>query len=310
MNVRKLFRWLVWLCVAAAAQKAVPPHEDQWLLRPVDDRTYRTYLDFFRYDEKVPWDVRVLDTSEEQGITKEHLSFQSTPGVRVTANILRPSGDASTLPVIVLVHGGGGQGKDNPGVSRTASLLARAGNIVACIDLLYFGERASPDMFVSFTDPEKHEKLYNQPSAYLTWLTQNVKDIRRSLDFTVQQRHGDPRRIALIGISRGAIVATVAGAVDPRFLGVVLFYGGHFDALENSHLPAACPANYITHISPRPILMINGTRDSDMLKDSSVDPLYRLAKQPKEILWSDSGHVNPSDEQRTSMVQWLREKLK
>ncbi len=310
MKARKLALWLVWMCIAVSAQKAVPPHEDQWLLRPVDDRTYHTYLDFFRYDENVPWEVRVLDTTEDQGIAREHLSFQSTPGVRVTTNIFRPSSDATALPVIVLLHGGGGQGKENPGVVRTASILARAGYIVDCIDLLYFGERASSDMFVSFTDREKHEKLYNQPSAYLTWLTQSVKDTRRSLDFVLQQRHGDSNRIAIIGMSRGAIVGTVVGAVDTRFAGVVLFYGGHFDALETGHLPAACPANYITHISPRPILMINGTRDSDMLKDSSVDPLYRLAKQPKQILWSDSGHVNPNEEQRTAMLQWLREKLK
>lgn len=31
-------------------------------------------------------------------------------------------------------------------------------------------------------------------------------------------------------------------------------------------------------ISPRPLLMINGTRDSDHVKETSVEPLYRLAQ--------------------------------
>ena len=309
----RLIRPIVFLlCIGAAsgaAAQKVPPHEDEWLLKPVDHNTFRTYLEFFRYDSTLPLDVRVVDSRQEEGVTKEHLSFQSTPGVRVTANLYRAAATSGKTPSVVLLHGGGPAGKDSPEIGQTATVLTRAGFQVYAMDLQYFGERGT-DMLTTYTEQEKHEHLYNQPSAYLSWVTQTVKDVSRSMDFLVEQRNADPKHIALMGMSRGAILSVIAGAADPRFASVVVFYGGHFDALESGHSAAACPANYIGHISPRPLLMINGTRDTDMIKDSAVEPLYRLAKMPKQIFWSDSGHVNPTEEQRTLMLQWLREKLK
>lgn len=284
---------------------------DQWVTRPVDDRTFQAYLDFFAYDRRVPLDLRMTDTEERDGIRREHLSFQSTPGLRVFAQLYSPAtpSGAGKRPAIVLLHGGGAGGKEGPGPKVLAALLARAGWSVLAIDLLYFGER-STDLFTTFTEQEKHERLYNQPSAYLAWVTQTVKDVGRSLDFLTDQLGADPKHLALVGFSRGAVVATIAGAVERRLSAVVLLYGGHFDALEREHLPAACPANYIGRISPRPLLTINGNLDTDLVKDKEVMPLLRLAKPPKQSLWADTGHQLPTEEHRAAMVQWLRETLK
>ena len=90
-----------------------------------------------------------------------------------------------------------------------------------------------------------------------------------------------------------------------------MLYGGHFDALERGHLPAACPANYIGRISPRPLLMINGTHDTDMIKEISVEPLQRLARPPKLILWAETGHQSSlTEEHRSSLLRWLQDSLK
>jgi len=312
----KCLRRVVLLFLVAGAAMAPPATAevqaaaDAWLARPVDDQTFQTYLDFFAYDKKLPFDLRVIDTEEKDGVKREHLSFQSTRGVRVFANFYRPVGTASRQwPAVILLHGGGPGGKDNPGIQQLAPLFTRGGWNVLAIDMQYFGER-STDLLTTFTDPEKHERLYNQPPAYLAWVTQTVKDVSRSLDLLVEQRDADPKRIALIGISRGAIVATIAGGADRRLAAIALLYGGHFDALERGHLPAACPANYIGRISPRPLLMINGTRDTDMIKKTSVEPLQRLAKQPKLILWAETGHQLPTEEHRSALLRWLQESLK
>jgi dipeptidyl aminopeptidase/acylaminoacyl peptidase len=312
----KCLRRVVLLFLVAGAAMAPPATAetqaaaDAWLARPVDDQTFQTYLDFFAYDKKLPFDLRVIDTEEKDGVKREHLSFQSTRGVRVFANFYRPVGTASRQwPAVILLHGGGPGGKDNPGIKQLAPLLTRGGWNVLAIDMQYFGER-STDLLTTFTDPEKHQRLYNQPPAYLAWVTQTVKDVSRSLDLLVEQRDADPKRIALIGISRGAIVATIAGGADRRLAAVAMLYGGHFDALERGHLPAACPANYIGRISPRPLLMINGTHDTDMIKETSVEPLQRLAKQPKMILWAETGHQLPTEEHRSSLLRWLQESLK
>ncbi len=305
------------LLLAAGAAMALSPDPenraaaDAWLARPVDDQTFQTYLDFFAYDKKVPFDTHVLDTEEKDGVKREHLWFQSTRGVRVYANLYRSSASASRRSrSVILLHGGGPAGKDNPGIQLMAPLIARGGSSVLAIDMQYFGERSS-DLLTTFTEPEKHDHLYNQPPAYLAWVTQTVKDVSRSFDFLVEQRGTDPRRIGLIGMSRGAIIATIAGAADRRLAAVALLYGGHFDALERGHLPAACPANYIGRISPRPLLMINGSHDTDMIKETSVEPLERLARPPKQILWEESGHQAVlTEEHRSFLLHWLQESLK
>jgi dipeptidyl aminopeptidase/acylaminoacyl peptidase len=292
---------------AASAQKKAA---DQWLSRPVDDRTFQTFLDFFAYDKQLPFDPHVLNVEEQEGIRKEHLSFQSTPGARVSANLYRSSGAASQKgPAIILLHGGTGAGKDDRGSVVLAELLTRGGWTVLAIDMQYFGERGT-DLLTTFTEQEKHERLYNQQPVYLAWVTQTVKDVSRSYDFMVEHRDIDPKRVGLVGFSRGGIVAAIVGAADRRLAAVALVYGAHFDALERGHLAAACPANYIGRISPRPLLMINGTHDADHVKETSVEPLYRLAKSPKLILWADTGHQLPTEEHRAAMLKWLRENLK
>ncbi len=105
------------------------------------------------------------------------------------------------------------------------------------------------------------------------------------------------------------MAASVVGGADRRLSAVVLSYGGHFDKMEDGHLPAACPANYIGRISPRPLLMLNGLNDADLIKETSVDPTYRLAKEPKQILWTDGGHGRASEENLAAMYQWLQDKL-
>ena len=308
------------LCVVAllsmmsAAGQSAPaqkPPTDTWLSKPVDDRTFRTYLDFFRYDAQLPFNMRVLDTEGSvPGVRRERLVFDSTAGVQVYGRLYRPQDAPANTPTAIVLHGGVPRGKDNPNVELNAQFLARAGWNVLAIDMMYFGERRT-DLLTVFTEQEKHERLYNQPSAYLAWVTQTVKDVGRSFDLLVREQKVDPARIVLIGISRGAIVASIAAAVEKRFRSVALLYGAHFDALEREHLPAACNANYIGRISPRPLLAINGLHDMDHIKDASVEPLLKLAKPPRQIIWADTGHQSALDDDlRARMLQWLQNTVK
>jgi dipeptidyl aminopeptidase/acylaminoacyl peptidase len=300
---------LGWNLLLQTGPPAVPARDPR-RTKPVDDRTFNTYLDFFNYDRKLPFDLKVAKVDEDQGLRRERLSFQSTSGVRVTAILFQgPATPGTKPPGIVFLHGGSQQGKDGAGPLRFGELLSRAGWSVLSIDLQYFGERGT-ELLSTYSDQEKHDRLYNQPPAYLAWVTQTVKDVRRAVDFLVEQRGVDPLRTGLFGISRGAILGSIAAGADPRIAPVVLLYGGHYDAGENGHLPAACPANYITRIAPRPLLMINGTQDSDMIKARAVDPLFKLAKPPKQIIWTDGGHGFTTEEHRAAIIQWLRDQHK
>ncbi len=148
--------------------------------------------------------------------------------------------------------------------------------------------------------------MYNEPTTYLTFVTQTVKDVSRGYDYLAQESGVDADRIFLIGHSRGAVLSSIAGAAESRLAGVVLLHGGHIGLLVQSHRPAACPANYIGRISPRPLLMFNTTNDGYFLPETTIRPWIRLARDPVEVHWTDTPHGFMSEEDRSTMLAWLR----
>lgn len=254
--------------------------------------------------------MRDGERDELEGVARERLSFQSTPGQRVTALIYRATGTANDRRWIVLLHGGTAPGKDAPAFRYAGTFFARAGWNVLALDMLHYGERRT-DLVPVMTTSELVGRLYSNAPLYLEWVAQTVKDAGRALDFLVRERAADPARIVLVGVSRGAVISTIIGGADPRFNAVALLYGGHYLALETApHLPAACPANYVGRISPRPVLMINGTEDNLFLRESSVLPLQRLAKEPKTQRWQETGHMGMFREDLPQVASWLRERVK
>ena len=297
------------LAVVAAMNSMLTAQErptDGWLTKPVDDQTFRAYLEFFAYDPALPFATKLLESGEQEGLLEEHLSFQSTPGITVTARLYRPRHEPTAqYGGVIWLHGGVPRGKDDASSVQLSRLMARAGWSVLSIDLLHFGERQT-GLLETFSEPEKHERLYNQPAAYLDFVMQTVKDVSRGYDFLVRERRVDSTRVALVGGSRGAVLAMIVGGADRRLAAVALLHGGHFDFYETGHRAAACPANYIGRIGPRPVLMINGENDSDFLPATSIRPLQRLLKEPKRIRWTPAGHGFLSEDDRTALVEWLR----
>src|SRR5258708_20982944 len=85
-------------CAGSSQQKPA----DQWLARPVDDSTFKTFLNFFTYDQRLSFDLKVLGSEERDGLHREHLSVQSTPGVKAFALLFQPSGAATQKAVGVI----------------------------------------------------------------------------------------------------------------------------------------------------------------------------------------------------------------
>ena len=133
----------VWTTLVAVVLLGVAPavHGDEWLERPVDDKTFEAYLDFFAIDEALPFETESHGVQETEGIIRERVSFQSTPGERVTAFYYKPGGASPSSATLIFLHGGGARGKDAPFYSVMGERLARGGWNVLTIDLKHFGER-------------------------------------------------------------------------------------------------------------------------------------------------------------------------
>ena len=158
---------------------------DKWLKNPVGDEVFSSFIDFMKYDQSLDFDFDIIETKKEDGIKIEHISFLSTPNQKVTAYFTTSMiGKISNKPTLIMLHGGGKKGKD--GMVKISKLYARQKINILSIDMQYFGERKT-DLIIDFTEKEKHDKLYNQESQYLSFVTQTVKDVGRSFDLLVNQ---------------------------------------------------------------------------------------------------------------------------
>jgi dienelactone hydrolase len=277
---------------------------DAWLETPVDQATFEGWLPFFSYDTALPFDLETQSVDDAEGIRVEHISFTSTPGEVVYADYYTVPAAGGDPPHVILVHGGIGSGKASPSIRSIAETLVRRGYRVIAIDMPYFGQRDT-GLLRSFSESDKHEQLYNRESTYLEWVIQLVKDVGRTFDLLRDHYGADPDRIAYVGFSRGAQVGIIVVAAEKRLAAAGLMYGGHFDRGETGHLAAACPANYIGRIAPRPLWLLNGTFDADYDRAKSVEPLYRHAGEPKEVHWAETGHQLPRSEYLEQLVDWL-----
>jgi pimeloyl-ACP methyl ester carboxylesterase len=277
---------------------------DAWLENPVGEETFQTYLEFFRYDAGLPFDLEMRSVDDEEGIRVRHLAFTSTPDQTVYADYYEAATAAPDRPHLVLVHGGLRPGKAS--MKPMAEFLVRRGFSVMAIDMPLFGERDNGQLG-SFSESDKHENLYNRESIYLQWVVQLVKDVGRTFDVLVDELGVDPERIAYVGFSRGAQAGFIVAAADERFVASAHLYGGHLDRSETGHLAAACPANYIGRISPRPMWVLNGTFDGDYDRERSVEPLLRHAGSPSEVHWVETGHQFPREQDLEKLADWLIE---
>lgn len=157
-----------------------------------------------------------------------------------------------------------------------------------------------------------------------------VAQIGLQVDYLVSRRDVARDRVFLVGSSFGAPAVIIAGAVDRRPAAVIALYGGGNVGSLVAHVlqqggPGALspwqaavagralalmlapldPTRYAARIAPRPVLMVNGARDS-LIPRANTDALFEAAREPKEILWLSSEHVHPNEAELIGAVSgWI-----
>lgn len=250
-------------------------------------------------------------TLEPGGFTSQAVRLASDSGLSVDARVLRPTVQDEPLPVFVILAG-----------HRTGSDAVRlVGNpgrtIMVAIDYPYHGpvEIGSAASLARGIRAVQDALLDTPPAASLV------------LDWLSTQSWADTGRAELVGVSFGVPFGAVAGALDTRFDRVWLIHGGagnrgwiehnlgeripqdwlrplvaslvHLLVLGNSF----DTEDWVARIAPRPVVVI-GARGDERLPEHKVKRLYAAARQPKELLWTEGGHVDP---RRPDLVQALLE---
>jgi len=170
---------------------------------------------------RVPLDPQVrLVEPAEKGLVVERLSIaserKSTGQMeRVPILIVRPEDTSQRRPLVIFLHGTGGNKE-----SQHAWLVrvARLGMIGLAIDARYHGERAggaqgAAAYVAAITAAWKTKP--GEPQEHPFYFD-TVWDLWRVLDYVGQRSDVDPRRVAMVGFSMGGIETWLAASVDER----------------------------------------------------------------------------------------------
>jgi dienelactone hydrolase len=230
------------------------------------------------------------------------------PGSRVPANLYLPRDPAfkAPYPAVLLQYGTGGNKNTNYIVAIGELAVAR-GFAVLTIDAPDRGERKG--------------KEAPRLNPFDRRFFQYLGDYSRATDYLVSRPDVDKSRIGYVGISWGAITGVTYAAHDPRVRVVAsLVGGGNFAALipggASEDLIAATrsydPYYHIALIAPRPLLLVNVTRDQ-LVPRVLADALHKAAPQYAKRVWLECDHFfNGVDRmvEAGRIIDWVRDNLR
>lgn len=254
----------------------------------------------YNYDSRATLTVKE-EPKQDSEYLLVHLSFPNAKGQTVPGLFLRPKAEG-VYPCIVLLHGLTSNKETMS--DRFGRVLAAKGIASLALDADLHGERKPKD---SAERPGI--------AAFGQIVRGGIVDYRMAMDYLKTRKDVDSGRIGLLGYSMGAMMGAILSGVDDRIKASVLCVGGDVVRGRLASLPEGlrdqaefvAPSNYVGHISPRLLFMINGRQDTTV-REEAAKALHDAAKEPKEILWADAGHMLPPQIAGKG-VDWLADKL-
>src|SRR6056297_100425 len=298
----RLIAWLILALVIATLA---------WVAWWLADHTRLRHDAFVAHRAAVPVAETEAIVLHPGGFTSQAVQLATSKGLRVDARVLRTTVQDAPLPVLVLL-GGHRTGRD------AVDLVGHPGPFVmVALDYPYHGDieiRSVSSFFRGLR--EVQQALLDTPPA-----------VSLALDWLAAQQWADTDRAELVGVSFGAPFVAVAGALDERFRRVWIIHGGAGNRGWIEHnLQDRVPQNWlrpaaawlahllaygssfdteawVARIAPRELVVV-GARDDERLPAHKVEKLYAAARQPKELIWTEGGHIDP---RRPELVRKLLE---
>ncbi len=292
-RARRRWRWVTFLAAAALALLVL---FGLWLARDLTGgfEARRGKLDSAQIEER----------AEVDGHVEELVRLVSTSGLVVEVATKRPAGPAPVggRPVAILLGG------METGRKALRFVPDTRGAFAVALAYPYTGPRKPKGLAVLGAAPEIRAALRDTPPA-----------IRLAIDWVLTQPGLDPARIELVGVSLGAPFACIAGALDERVARVWSIHGGG-DVPEMIEAglerrigfaparwalaragwiaaggPPLAPERWVAGIAPRPFVLVAAHGD-ERVPRACTDALFAAAREPKELVWTEGGHVDTDRE--------------
>jgi hypothetical protein len=159
-----------------------------------------------------------------RGSEARHLTFPSAYRTEWEANntvhglLMVPTDAGGEMPLVILLHGLGV--RDHVLEESIAHRLNDKGIAALVVSLPYHIERT----------PEGYRSgaltLTPDPDSWRATFRQAVSDVRRAVDWAEEQASIDSGKIGVLGVSLGAIIASIDASVEPRIRYAALLLGG------------------------------------------------------------------------------------
>jgi len=164
--------------------------------------------------------IKVEQLPDTNGLAMFQFSYATESGQRVPGILLKSAKAQGRRPVVIALHGTGGNKDEMADIVLKA---ARAGFIGVAIDGRFHGERTRAGQGAAEYNAAIAEAFRSgkgHPFYFDTsW------DVMRLVDYLVTRKDVDADRIGLTGISKGGIETYLAAAADPRIAVAVPYIG-------------------------------------------------------------------------------------
>jgi dienelactone hydrolase/predicted Ser/Thr protein kinase len=289
----------------AAFQAVQPPMaRDLHKEKPASDAVFQVYKEQFSYD-RTDLKARVEAREERPDWIHETVSFDAAyGGERVLAHLFLPRNAAPPYQAVVYFPG---SESINQRSSREIesyyefpmflSFIVKNGR--AALYPVYKGtfERGNDALaaLLNSWDVSSHQ--------FVDVFIQEIKDLRRSIDYLTTRPDIDGQRIAYYGMSWGAGLGAYVGAVEDRFKASILLGG----CIEGSGRPEINDINYVGRVRV-PTLMLNGRYDTINPVETKIKPMFDLLGTPaadKRLELFETDHVPPVTEYIKETLAWL-----
>lgn len=278
---------------------------------PVPDAVFRSYRNQFAYDAK---DLKAVveERKDDPEWVTERISFETAySGERMQLFLFLPK---TVLPRYQAVIFFPGANVTYPGYSvqtleaenLTKDLIravvnSRRAFVIPIYQGTYGRHQSFPDSNIIVWGEDTHR--------YVEYITQVIKDFKRSVDYLETRNEIDSTRLAYLGVSWGSCMGAIIPAVDDRLKASVLVIGGFLQPDIKSEIDQI---NYVTRVKI-PTLMLNGKYDVvGFPLETTVKPMFDLLGTPKEhkhLVLRDTDHYFPRNDMIREMDAWLNKYL-
>ena len=261
--------------------------------KPVSDEVFKIFSSYYAYD-KTPLGPLVEAAQDNSPYyVRQRVTFKAAYGdERVVAYLFFPKNAKPPYQTVIIFPGGSANVLNRIDAYSLADVetFTRSGRAV--VFPVYKGTFERP-----FASP-------STPALMRDYRIMLFKDLGRTIDYLETRPEFDCGRLAYFGLSWGAWIAPIWGALEKRIRLFLLEGAG----LRSLGLPEVNPVNF----APRhraPTVIFNGRYDIMFPLETMARPFFNALGTPakdKELVLFDGGHVPPLDSKLIKqMLDWL-----